>query len=290
MELNGLLLAYDGIDRANVLKYIDAPFYGGLKYLMLEKIMNPTIALKNGNPLISNPLKALLDSTDLTEIVIACHHSSRSRLEEMATTSNKQRKKLKIVEANGHVGNIVQQAIDNFSNSNPIFLMLPDLPLVTGEDVDFVVKDLSYRIDQSADAYIPVIPTDYLHLGFFKEKQRRIGIPIRDNGKPRSFAFLNFLIFDPKSHNPTFTRQFYHSRTFRTLSGFSGIIKNIPLELVREIAMKRLRQDLNFEDLENVGKILSGRTIKIVRCYDPGYLPFVYDIDTKSDYVGYLKS
>ena len=115
-------------------------------------------------------------------------------------------------------------------------------------------------------------------------------MPIRDNGRPRNFAFLNFLIFDPASHNPTFTRQFYHSRTFRTLSGVSGIIKNIPLELVREIAMKRLRQDLNFEDLENVGNLLSGRNIKIIRCDNPRYIPFVYDIDTKKDYDGYLKS
>lgn len=291
MNPNGLLLAYDGIDKANLLRFVDSPFYGGIKYTMLEKIINPAIALRDGHPLISNPLRALLDSHYIHEVVVACHDSSKSRLEEMTSSLNNQRKKLNVVSVNGNIGDIVQQAIGNFSSSKPVFLMLPDLPLVRGEDVDFAIDDLSCRIDSSADAYIPVMPTDYFQPVFFRAKQKRVGISIREKrNELRKYCFLNFIIFDPEAHNPTFTTQFYHSRLFRTASGVRDIIKQIPLEYVRELAIKRFRQDLTFEDLENVGRLLSKRAIKVVPCHNPRYLAFAFDIDTKNDYVGYLNS
>ena len=286
VKVSGLVIASDGAEKHGLIDIVDTPVYGGWKFLLREKILNPDIVLRNGAPLIEPVIKAMFDSSLVNDVVIVGNEDQCENLERVVSRV-KSGKTYKIVPNKGHIGEAVATGADNISLPGYFFIIMPDLPFVTGQAIDFAVADILRVENLGADVYLPVISHD-----FFKQHNDgfvRTFARLRTNGVKGRYKNLDFVIANSRTVNPEAIEKYYEIRMIHTLRGMSTAIRHFPT-LVPEVAIKYVTSRLSISDLEGIGSELYGGEVRAVEVFDPVYAAFMKDIDTLRDYRAYQRS
>ncbi len=286
MKISGLLLASDGVDQHTIIDTIDAPFYGGKKFLVREKILEPSLSLVSGEPLVAASMRALFEACSISDVVVVGNRDQVEQLEKLAS-QYAQGKPYRVVEAVGHIGEIIASGAERIHVPGYFFILQADLPYVSGSSIDLAVLEV-LDLQDSTKVYFPAVSR-----GFFARwgsSWRRSFLTLSVNGKPRRLKMLDFVIADSKYINPEFVRKFYNIRTFtRSLKGKFNFAREfssfIPVAL-----MSYLGRGISISDLENIVSNLNGSQIRIVEVSNPAYAVFMKDIDTRGDYQVYRRS
>jgi len=285
MQVSGLVIASDGVEKHGLIDIVNTPLYEGRKFLLREKILNPNLVLKDGAPLIEPAIKAMFDSSLVNDVVVVGNEDQCEALEGV-TSRNAQGKPYKIVSSKGHIGEVVATGADNLSLSGYFFIIMPDLPFVTGQAIDFAVLDILRAENLGAEVYLPVISDD-----FFKQNSDGWVRPfsrLRSDGVKGRYKGLDFVIANSGSVNPQLIRKYYEIRMIHSLRGIWNAIRHFPT-LAPEVAIKYATSRLSLSELEGIGSELYGGELRVVKVTDPIYATFMKDIDTVRDYRAYQK-
>ncbi len=196
MQVSGLVIASDGVQKHGLTGIVDTPFYGGQKFLLKDKILNPTLALRGGILLIEPAIEAMFDAELVSDIVIVSNPNQREALEEVVFR-NSSGKPYKVIPDNGNIGEVVATGADNVLLPGYFFIIMPDLPFVTGKAIDFAIADILRPENLGADVYLPVISDDFFEQ--HNEGWTRPFYRLRSNGGKGKYKRLDFVIADSRT-------------------------------------------------------------------------------------------
>lgn len=286
MQVSGLVIASDGVKTHSVLDVANTPFYGGVKILLKDKIINPKLLLTGGRPLIEPVVKAMFDATSVSDFVIVGNEDQCEDLEEIASR-NSNGKAYKVIPNNGHIGNVVALGANNTLLSGYLFITMSYLPYANGQAVDFAVADILRGGRIGADVYLPVVSADFFnnHGDGWKSTFSRL----QKNGTKGQYKGLNFVIANSRNINPQAIKQYYDIRTIHTLKGKLNAVRHFPV-MLPEVALKYIASKLSIDRLEEIASEWYRGELRIVEVSDPSYAAFMKDIDTLRDYNAYKRN
>lgn len=286
MQVSGLVIASDGVQKHGLIDVVDTPIYGGWKFLLKDKILNPALILRDSSLLIEPAIKAMFDAGFVNDVVVVGNQDQQEDLEEVVS-KNSNGKPYKVIPNNGNIGEVVATGANNVLLPGYFFIMMPDLPFVTGETIDFAIADILRPGNLGADVYLPVISDDFFEQ--HNEGWTRPFARLSNNGVKGRFKRLDFTIADSRSVNPEAVKKYYDLRMISSLRGKAVAVRNLP-SLTLGLAMKYLTLRLSMADLEGISSELYRGEVRIVQVFDPVYATFMKDIDTARDYRAYQRS
>ena len=286
MQVSGLVIASDGAQKHGLIDVVDTPFYGGLKFLLKDKILNPAFTLRDGSLLIESAIRAMFDAGFVNDVVVVGNQHQQEALEELVS-KNSNGKPHKVISNNGNIGEVVATGADNVLLPGYFFIIMPDLPFVTGQAIDFAIADILRHGNPVADVYIPVISEDFFEQ--HNEGWTRPFSRLRSNGVKGRYKRLDFVIADSRNVNPEAVKKYYEIRRIHNLSGLVSAVRNFP-NLIPQVAIKYLTSRLSLDDLEGISSELYRGEVRIVHVFNPVYATFMKDIDTLRDYRAYQRS
>ena len=291
MRVSGLVIASDGVKRHSLLDVANTPFYGGSKFLIKDKILNPNLLLTGGMPLVEPAIKAMFDASAVNDFVIVGNEDQCEELEKVASR-NSNGKPYKVIPNNGqHIGEVVALGVDNVSLSGYVFMTMSDLPYANGQAVDFAVADILRAESIGADVYIPVVSADFLnnHRDGWTSTFSRL----QKDGVKGNYRGLNFVIANSRNINPEAIKTYYEIRMIHSLKGMLNAIKHfhmLPSEVAIKHIAKYLTSRLSISDLEETGSVLFDGEVRVVEVLHPIYASFMKDIDALRDYDAYRRN
>src|SRR3989338_3360751 len=112
MQVSGLIIASDGVQKHSLIDVVDTPFYRGWKFLLKDKILNPALALRDGSLLIEPAIKAMFDAGFVNDVVIVGNQYQQEDLEKVVSKVSNG-KPHKVIPSNGNIGEVVATGVDN---------------------------------------------------------------------------------------------------------------------------------------------------------------------------------
>lgn len=284
-KVSGLVVASDGVSKHNLLDVINTPFYGGWKILLKDKILNPNILLAGGRPLIEPAIQSMFTADSVTDFVIVGNEDQLEDLEGVASR-NSNGKPYKIVSNRGDIGEAVSTGADSVHSPGYFFAIMPDLPFVNGQAIDFAVSDVLSRENLGADVYLPIISSDFLdpHSKGWRSTFSRL----QNGAKSSGYRGLNFIIANSQTINPEAVRKYYDIRMIHSPKGKINAVRHFP-GMAPDVALKYLTGKLSLQMLEEMGSELYRGQMRIVLVSDPMYVSLLKDIDTLGDYTAIYK-
>lgn len=284
LQVSGVVIASDGIKNHSPLDIINTPFYGGWKLLLKDKILNPSLLLNNGTPLIEPAIKAMFDAKSVSDVVIVGNEDQREKLEEISSR-NAKGKPYKVIPNNGHIGEVVVVGADNISSSGYFFAIMPDLPYANGQAVDFAVTEI-LREGSNVAVYLPIVSAEFFNIQAQGWSSTFTGF--QEGEARKKLKVLNFFIADSRNVNSVAIKRYYDIRTIHSLKGKLNAVRHFPA-LLPEVALKYLTSRLSISTLEEMGSELYRGEIRVVEVTDPSYIAFLKDVDTLKDYKAYQR-
>lgn len=288
MKVSGLVIASDGVKRHSLLDVANTPLYGGSKFLIKDKILNPNLLLTCGMPLVEPAIKAMFDASAVNDFVIVGNEDQCEELEKVSSR-NSNGKPYKVIPNNGqHIGEVVALGADNVSLSGYLFITMSDLPYANGQAIDFAVADILGGKKIGADVYIPVVSADFFNN--HGDGWTSTFSTLQKDGAKGKYKGLNFVIANPRNVNPEAIKTYYEIRMIHSLKGMLNAIKHfhmLPSEVAIKHIIKYLTSRLSINDLEETGSQLYDGELRVVEVFHPVYASFMKDIDTLKDYNAY---
>ena len=228
-------------------------------------------------------MRALFEARSISDVVVVGNHDQTEQLEKLASQYARE-KPYRIVEAVGHIGEIVASGAEHIHLPGYFFILQADLPYVSGSSIDLAALEV-LGLPDNAKVYFPAVSREFF--ARWGGSWRRSFLPLSANGKPKRLKMLDFVIADSRYINPEFVRKFYNIRTFtRSLKGKLNFAREFP-SCIPIALMSYLRRGISISDLEDIVSNLNGSQIRIVEVSNPAYAVFMKDIDTKGDYQTY---